>query len=99
QQLHELSLVVRAKQRRRFVTHVAPKTESDWTRLETWQFRMAGRAGVHMLAALLAAAMQRREHLARIEAQLRIKNFLDPMLYQKISRAELVRHQVALLNA
>src|SRR5690606_3435554 len=56
-------------------------------------------AGVHMLAPELGTAVQRRKHLAGIEAQLRIERAFHTVLDLEIGRIELIGHEVALLEA
>ena len=52
-----------------------------------------------MHAAKFGAAVQLREHLARIKQPLVIKRALDALLLGKIIFVEHFRHQVALFNA
>src|SRR5690348_5410719 len=66
--------------------------------LEPRQLGMAHRARMHVDTALLRAAVQRRIHLARIEADLRIECVLDAMLLVEIGLVELVRHEVTFLE-
>src|SRR6187549_1883236 len=68
-------------------------------RSESRQMRETLRAHVDVLAALLGAASQRREYFARVEAHLGIERMLDAMLDLEVRRIELVRHEVALLEA
>ncbi len=54
---------------------------------------------MHVLAAELRAAAQRRKYLAGVEAHLGIERVLDAVLHFQVRGAELVRHQIALLDA
>ena len=68
-------------------------------RLEPRQVREALRARVHVLAPLLGAAAQRRIDLAGIEAHVGIERVLHAMLDLEVRRVELIRHEIALLDA
>src|SRR5262245_58560126 len=68
-------------------------------RPESRQMREAFRARVHVLAPPLGAAAQRRIDLARVEAHLGIERVFHAVLDLEVRRVELVRHEVALLEA
>ena len=54
---------------------------------------------MHVHAAELGAAVQRREHLAGIEQALVVEGAFEPLLLVEIDLGEHRRHQVALLDA
>ena len=56
-------------------------------------------AGMHMHAAELGAAVQRRKHLAGIEQALGVEGAFEPLLLVEVDLGEHRRHQVALLDA
>src|SRR5262249_44074429 len=66
--------------------------------LEPRQTRERPPAGMHVQAAELGAAMQRREHLAGIEQALVVEGAFEPLLLVEIGLREHRRHQVAFLH-
>src|SRR5262245_14088709 len=67
--------------------------------LESRDIRKRNAAGVHVHAAKLGAAVQRRKHLARIEQAPVVERAFEPLLLIEVGLREHRRHQVAFLDA
>src|SRR6478672_9955674 len=71
----------------------------SFIRLEAWNIRKSELAGVHMHAAKLGAAVQRRKHLAGVEQTLRVESAFQSLLLVQIDLGKHLAHQIALFDA